>query len=143
MTVFAFFVNGVAVRYNYYMLRLLALYILLSFIGIAVLGFTGMAAHDSLFSRCVEATIPGGLPCDGQDVTLNAIQATIYHSFTSAVVVIVLFFAAALVAFCRAATLETRAQIFSIASKLESKMHSSAIKYNLWSELNQQHPARF
>jgi hypothetical protein len=124
-------------------MKMLAAYILLSFLAIAVLGFAGLTAHDSLFSRCVEATIPGGLPCDGQDGSSAGIMAAIYQSFSTAFVVVVLALAFALVAYCRLATAHTRAQISSIVSKLESKTHSSIIKYNLWSELNQQHPARF
>lgn len=120
-----------------------AVYILISFMAIAVLGFTGLTAHDSLFSRCVEATIPGGLPCDGQDVSSSGFMAAVYQGFSTALVVMVVALAVALVAYCRAATAQTRAQIFSIASKLESKTHSRIIKYNLWSELNQQHPARY
>jgi hypothetical protein len=123
-------------------MKMLAVYILLSFVAIAVLGFTGLTAHDSLFSRCVEATIPGGLPCDGQDIYSSGFMAAIYQSFSTAFIVLILLLSAVLVAFSRTATAQTRAQIFSIASKLESKTHSSIIKYNLWSELNQQHPAR-
>jgi hypothetical protein len=124
-------------------MKLLALYILLSFIGIAVLGFTGLITHDSLFSRCVAATLPGGLPCDGQDIAASGVMASIYQGFSLAFLSAIILLAFALVAFCRASTHQTRAQIASIVSKLESKTHSSIIKYNLWSELNQQHPARF
>jgi hypothetical protein len=115
---------------------------LVSFIGISVLGFAGMTAHDSLFSRCVEATIPGGLPCDGQDASLNIVKAAIYQSFSAALVALIVFMAVAFVAFCRAHTAETRAQVASAASKLQAKIHPSIIKYDLWSELHQQHPAR-
>jgi hypothetical protein len=124
------------------LMKLFALYILLSFLGIAVLGFTGLTSHDSLFSRCVEATIPGGLPCDGQDTSASGFMAAVYKGFSSAVVTFVLLSGLVLVVYSRLATIQTRDQIFSIVSKLESKTHSNIIKYNLWSELNQQHPAR-
>jgi hypothetical protein len=123
-------------------MKYLALYILLSFIGIAVLGFTGMVSQNSLFSRCVEATIPGGLPCGGQDTSLNTVRAAIYQSFSAAVAAVLVLLAIAFVSFSRVVTLQTRAQIFSIISKLEAKHYSSTIKYNRWSEFCQQHPSR-
>jgi hypothetical protein len=123
-------------------MKYLATYVLISFIGIAVLGFTGLITHGSLFSRCVEATIPGGLPCDGQDVSLNIVQAAVFQGFSLGLLVLTMMFASILVFFGRTATAQARARTISILSKLEAKTYPSRIKYSRWSEFCQQHPAR-
>lgn len=57
-------------------MKILVLLSLIGFITIAVFGFTGMG-HDSLFSKCVAAVMPQGMPsCDNP----HAVEMGIFHA---------------------------------------------------------------
>lgn len=122
-------------------MKIFTAYILLSFIGIAVLGFSGLINHESLFSQCVTATIPGGMPChSSEQAGMNVFHAKIFQSFSIATLAA---FLGLLAAVYISLLLQTQARQKSTSyycSLVGFENSSSAHKFTRWLELHQQHP---
>ncbi|MBX4187796.1 MAG: hypothetical protein KW793_01520 [Candidatus Doudnabacteria bacterium] len=126
-------------------MKIFALYIFISFIGIAVFGFSGLTSHESLFAKCVNATIPGGMPCAGNihDFGMNVLHAQIFQSFSNAFSVLSLLGLVLLSLFSIGLNFTQKLSTSKITIGNTSAMISeSRLKYSGWMELMQQHPAR-
>lgn len=124
-------------------MKILATYLLLSFVAIGVLGFVGLTSHDSLFSQCINATIPGGMPCSGtaHSFEMNMLHAQIFQSFTIAILAAVMLL---MVTMMILALNNLQGPILSYQLPFQSYKNSGSWhKYTHWLELNQQHPVRF
>lgn len=123
-------------------MKLFATYLLLSFIGISVFGFIGLTNHESLFSKCVTATIPGGLPCASNvhDAAMSILHAQIFQSFSVAILIALALLALMVYTLLHSVSLLLAESNFQPISYYEYKLHSSILKQNRWSIFRQQHP---
>lgn len=115
-------------------------YLLISFVAIGVLGFVGLTSHESLFSQCVNATIPGGMPCSDvpHNFQMNVLHANIFQSFTFATLALAFMLFAA---YQFLAILMKETLFYSFEFSLnEVKTTTRWYKIHRWLKLNQQHP---